>query len=716
MSTFKVEVVPVKLLPHPHADSLSIVKVFGENGYTVVVKTADWQGVDRGAYIPPDSVVPDAPEYAFLGERDKDRRVTVRRFRDVYSEGLLMPAPAGAAIGEDVAARMGVTHYEPPATTDTTGDAETPPLGVRPVYDLEHHKRYGNLLRPGEDVVISEKLHGCLPYAGTICMADGSRRRISDVRVGDEVLGVDATGRVVSTPVRNVFNNGRADRWLRVKATRNGAGRGSHYSAVVCTPNHEFFNPETGTYTRADELRPGDSVLGIRSEACLPPLQRSAILGKLLGDGHLHQTAWSAALEWSHRQKDSEYVEWTARALGPLATEARAYQTSGYGTAMVRAQSVFSGQIKAAFAGMYQNGVKGVPPWVADAIDPLTLAFWYMDDGPLGHGDDQEDRANFAVCSFTREDCHVLIQAFARFGITATYYEANGNSRLRLNSDDAERFFLLIAPYIPPSMQRKLPVRYRGHAGWLPRADAPSYKDLSVRQTITSIEEATDVRSMRFDIETGTHNYFANGVLTHNSNARFCFQNGRMYAGSRREWKRESSSNLWWRALRQYPQIEALCRDHPNLTLYGEIYGDVQDLKYGHKRGEVSFAAFDLYSGVTGERGGVRRLLDRLAAALGYQRSERDSGFVTFDAAFDLCAAYNVPWVPILYRGPYDPESLPRYVDGHSVIPSSNNLREGCVIRPVNERNDPAIGRVHLKLVSGAYLSRSPFVKEWVAA
>ena len=40
------------MTPHPNADSLSIVKVWG---YEVVVRSADWAGIDRAVYIVPDS-------------------------------------------------------------------------------------------------------------------------------------------------------------------------------------------------------------------------------------------------------------------------------------------------------------------------------------------------------------------------------------------------------------------------------------------------------------------------------------------------------------------------------------------------------------------------------------------------------------------------------------------------------------------------------------
>lgn len=155
-STHRVEVVPVILAPHPNADSLSIVRVWG---YTVVVRTADWPTGQLGAYIVPDSVVDTTrPAFAFLAGHE---RVRVRRFRGVLSQGLLIPAPDGAQLGEDVAEALGVTRYEPPPLpVGSGGEAESPPPGYRPVYDVESWARYGHVLTLGEEVVITEKLHG----------------------------------------------------------------------------------------------------------------------------------------------------------------------------------------------------------------------------------------------------------------------------------------------------------------------------------------------------------------------------------------------------------------------------------------------------------------------------------------------------------------------------------------------------------------------------
>lgn len=153
-STHKVEVVPVKLKPHPNADSLSIVDIYG---YTVCVRTAEWEDGMLGAYIPPDSVVPDTPEFAFLKGQN---RIKVKRLRGVMSQGLLVPAPEGAKAGDDVADILGITRYEPPLPASGGGEAESPPPVLHFTYDVETWYRYKDLFLPGEEVVVSEKIHG----------------------------------------------------------------------------------------------------------------------------------------------------------------------------------------------------------------------------------------------------------------------------------------------------------------------------------------------------------------------------------------------------------------------------------------------------------------------------------------------------------------------------------------------------------------------------
>ena len=169
VATHRVEVVPVILEPHPNADSLSIVHVYN---WQVVTKTADWAGIELAAYIQPDSIVDvTRPEFSWLKrtpEDEKPHRVRVIRLRKALSQGLLIPAPEGSKIGDDVAEQLGVRHYEPPTQEQldsirgpsNSAEAYTGPQVWVPEYDIESMYRYASAFVPGEMVYVSEKIHG----------------------------------------------------------------------------------------------------------------------------------------------------------------------------------------------------------------------------------------------------------------------------------------------------------------------------------------------------------------------------------------------------------------------------------------------------------------------------------------------------------------------------------------------------------------------------
>lgn len=162
----------------------------------------------------------------------------------------------------------------------------------------------------------------------------------------------------------------------------------------------------------------------------------------------------------------------------------------------------------------------------------------------------------------------------------------------------------------------------------------------------------------------------------HGASARYAFDGGRMYVGSRTEWKKADEKNLWWIALARNPWIEPFCREHPDLTVYGEAFGRVQDLHYGAGKNDVFFRAFDLLRGDT---------------------------WLPYDEMAELLPPEHR--VPFVFRGAHGPE-IEALSEGASLVPGAAHLREGIVIRPVRERTHPTIGRVQLKIVSNAYLER----------
>lgn len=117
--------------------------------------------------------------------------------------------------------------------------------------------------------------------------------------------------------------------------------------------------------------------------------------------------------------------------------------------------------------------------------------------------------------------------------------------------------------------------------------------------------------------------------------------------------------------------------------ILGEVYGvGVQDLLYGAD--EPQFRVFDIYVGQPGQ-----------------------GHYIDADKLQGMCAALGVEMVPTIYAGPFSKEAMEEATTGKETVSGQEiNIREGVVIKPIQERQDLELGRVILKSVSEAYLLR----------
>jgi hypothetical protein len=77
--------------------------------------------------------------------------------------------------------------------------------------------------------------------------------------------------------------------------------------------------------------------------------------------------------------------------------------------------------------------------------------------------------------------------------------------------------FAMIAQYVPPIMQYKLPEQFRGQYIALTKDDGPVCGYVVREVSVIGVDKKVPPHQrVKYDLETETHNFFANGVLVHN--------------------------------------------------------------------------------------------------------------------------------------------------------------------------------------------------------
>jgi len=122
-----------------------------------------------------------------------------------------------------------------------------------------------------------------------------------------------------------------------------------------------------------------------------------------------------------------------------------------------------------------------------------------------------------------------------------------------------------------------------------------------------------------------------------------------------------------------------------NITLYGEIYGRITGglklMNYGIPN-ELGYVAFGL---------------------------KIDGEYISWNIFKEYCNMFEVEIVPVIGEIPFNMARIKEMSEGDSLLAKrhgAQHMREGVVVLPIRERNDPDIGRAILKLHSDTYLDK----------
>jgi RNA ligase (TIGR02306 family) len=169
MSTLIVKVCQIeKIYPHLGADRLEIAII---QGWQIIIPKGAYKEGDAVVYIPIDSVLPhELSDRIGVTQYLSEGRVRCAKLRGEPSFGVIMtPDDPTWPIGMDVADILGVTKYEYPVCA-TEADADTPHPLLQRYTDIENIRNFPDVLHDGEEVYLSEKLHG---YNCAIALIDG---------------------------------------------------------------------------------------------------------------------------------------------------------------------------------------------------------------------------------------------------------------------------------------------------------------------------------------------------------------------------------------------------------------------------------------------------------------------------------------------------------------------------------------------------------------
>ncbi|EFH88524.1 RNA ligase (ATP) [Ktedonobacter racemifer] len=124
--------------------------------------------------------------------------------------------------------------------------------------------------------------------------------------------------------------------------------------------------------------------------------------------------------------------------------------------------------------------------------------------------------------------------------------------------------------------------------------------------------------------------------------------------------------------------VEDLGQEHQQVILFGEVYGSrIQSFAYGLSNGRIGFRAFDLLV---------------------------DGAYLDWPEFLAYCERYGIETVPVMARIPFSLDEIKRLSEGSTLLTENAHIREGVVVRPIQERTSPKTGRVILKYVSDSYL------------
>jgi DNA polymerase I-like protein with 3'-5' exonuclease and polymerase domains/5'-3' exonuclease len=370
--------------------------------------------------------------------------------------------------------------------------------------------------------------YACLNRDSLVLLSEGKTMKIGEIvnrRRSVQVLCMnERTSRIESKPVVNWSKRlgPPGQKWYKLITKYTQRSKWGTPIGPVFTPDHKVLTL-AGWKTIVD-LVPGDRVYTPEPQLSHPQIQ--LILGSCLGDGSLERRHDRLASFYvGHGEKQIEYIRFKASILENVMDRPER-KASGAGRGRYENATDFWRIQTRCLRGiadlgdiMYVGGKKTITQDWLGRLDAIGFAFWYLDDGVLA----DSSSVRFIVHALSDEKvASVQAHLKEKWGFDSSLYRDKRKTNgliIALTSSSSRHFFDLIAPYVHPSMQYKLPLDYQGRfqKGLL---DDASQAIPYCEEIIEVVEYEPNQRGtyrMRYCIEVeDNHNFFTTTCLAKN--------------------------------------------------------------------------------------------------------------------------------------------------------------------------------------------------------
>ncbi|KKN82757.1 hypothetical protein LCGC14_0305810 [marine sediment metagenome] len=359
----------------------------------------------------------------------------------------------------------------------------------------------------------------CLPSIAKVLTKNHGYMRIGDIvnkKIKDDVKSYNTeTEKIEWKPITNWFRKEDSNvNWYKINFDFKSSCHPG--KSIICTHDHRVYIVGKGL-TEAQHIKIGDSVINYRPSP--NSIQQQVMYGNLLGDGSISKSC----LTMSHSDKQLDYLQHKYNILKSLCKSGIKPITS------VSRLGVFKGnyfQTKALYElrTMPTQGAKRFKHYLPK-LTALGLGVWYMDDGSKTCN----DYATIALPIIPDEVRDFIIAELHNKGYIVKIHRYKNNATiLSFNADSSRKLYKDIAPYIPKSMQYKLPKINRGKNTFRWGRQEPTYTEVKITSITKNYHngkldkygwyKASLSQNVKYCIEVkDNHNFFAHGVLVENS-------------------------------------------------------------------------------------------------------------------------------------------------------------------------------------------------------